>query len=133
MGMDIFISTERPLNSVKATDMEGRFLCKELQSVDFIAKSAGVTPVSEMVSFNSVELASFMEGEGIEGIAPPPEQWFEPSMGIAAVSAILAALEKEASNLQRPQDVVGDLREARRILQAAAEQGIRFHFSMDTP
>ena len=68
-----------------------------------------------------------MEGEGIDGgdIEPPPLQQFRAEDGLATVRALAAHPAAQVEG------VVQDLKECERILDAAVQQGVGWHFEVD--
>ena len=129
MGAAYFIVLERAIDGLE-TGMDGKNLSRHIESLDATARELGVRPLSDYFSVDPVELAEFMEGEEGEpidagdGKLPPLEQ-FSALEGLATVRALAGQPAAWAD------DVAQDLRECERILSAAAQRGIGWHFELD--
>ena len=126
MGAAYFIVLERKIDGVE-TGMDGKSLSQHMDSLDEAARQLGVRPLSEFFSADPEQLAEFMEGEGadIGDVAPPPLQQFAAQDGLATVRAL------SAHPAARTDSVTEDLRECERILSAAAQHGVGWHFEVD--
>ena len=126
MGAAYFIVLERKLDGVD-TGMDGKSLSREIGSLDAAARQLGVRPLSEFFSADPTQLASFVEGEGVEigDTAPPPLQQFNAQDGLATVRALAAHPAARADG------VAEDLRECERVLSAAAQHKVGWHFEVD--
>ncbi len=123
MGAAYFIVLERKIDGVD-TSMDGKSLSRHIESLDEAARELGVRPLSEFFSADLVQLAELMEGGG-EDIEPLALQQFRAQDGLATVRAL-------ASHTAAGVDgVAQDLGECDRILSAAAEHGIGWHFEVD--
>ena len=107
--------------------MDGKSLSRHIESLDAAARQLGVRPLSEFFSIAPEQAAEFMEGEGMDAgdIELTPLQQFSPEEGLATVRALLSHTPVHADH------IVGDLRECERILSAAAQQGVGWHFEID--
>jgi hypothetical protein len=126
MGAAYFIVLERKIDGVD-TGMDGKSLSRHMESLDGAARELGVRPLSEFFSADPEQLAEFMEREGVDvgGDAPPPLQQFAAQDGLATVQALAA------HPAARAEGVAEDLRECERILNAAAQHGVGWHFEVD--
>jgi hypothetical protein len=126
MGAAYFIVLERKIDGLD-TGMDGKSLSRHIDSLDEAARELGVRPLSEFFSADPEEMADFMEGEGIDagdGELPALQQ-FTPQDGLATVRALAAHAAAGADG------VAQDLRECERILSAAAQHGVGWHFEID--
>src|SRR5213594_3096089 len=91
------------------------------------ARQLGLRPLSEFFSADPAQAASFMEGEGMDAgdIDLPPLQQFTAQEGLATVRALVAHAAARADG------VAQDLHECERILSAAAQHGVGWHFEVD--
>jgi hypothetical protein len=107
--------------------MDGKSLSRHMESLDEAARQLGVRPLSEFFSADPKQVASFMEGEGMEAgdIELPPLQQFTAQDGLATVRALAAQAAARADG------VAQDLAECERILSAAAQHGVGWHFEVD--
>jgi len=126
MGAAYFIVLERKIDGMD-TDMDGKSLSRHMESLDEAARQLGVRPLSEFFSADPKQVASFMEGEGMEAgdIEFPPLQQFTAQDGLATVRALAAHAAARADG------VAQDLAECERILSAAAQHGVGWHFEVD--
>jgi hypothetical protein len=120
MGAAYYIVLEKPLAGLD-TMMDGMSLSWHMETLDVLARQMGVRPLSEFFSMGPEELAEFLEGP-VESESPPLRQ-FAAREGLATVKALLARPEARAA--------WHDLRDCERILTAAAEQGVAWHFQAD--
>ncbi len=126
MGSAYYIVLERKIDGLE-TMMDGKSLSRHIESLDAAARQLGVRPLSEFFSIAPEQAAEFMEGEGMDAgdIELTPLQQFSPEEGLATVRALLSHTPVHADH------IVGDLRECERILSAAAQQGVGWHFEID--
>ena len=126
MGAAYFIVLERKIDGVD-TGMDGKSLSQHMESLDEAARQLGVRPLSEFFSADPEQLAEFMEGEGVDvgDTAPPPLQQFTAQDGLATVRALASHVAARADG------VTQDLRECERILSAAVQHGVGWHFEVD--
>ncbi len=122
MGAAYFIVLERQIDGVD-TRMDGKSISREMEALDDAARQLGVRPLSEFFSADPEQLAEFLDGEN--AIELPPLQQFTAQEGLATVRALLA------HPTARTDGVTEDLRQYERILNAAAEHGIGWHFEID--
>ena len=126
MGAAYFIVLERKIDGMD-TSMNGKSLSQHMESLDEAARQLGVRPLSEFFSADPAQLVEFMEGEGVDvgNSEPPPLQQFTAQDGLATVRAL-------ASHAAAREDgVAQDLRDCERILSAAAQHGVGWHFEVD--
>ena len=126
MGSAHYIVLERKIDGLDTT-MDGKSLSRHIESLDRAARQLGVRPLSEFFSIAPEEAAEFMEGEGIDAgnIELAALQQFSPEDGLATVRALLSHTAVHANH------IVHDLRECERILSAAAQHGVGWHFEID--
>jgi len=126
MGAAYFIVLEREIDGVQ-TSMNGKSLSRHMKALDEAARQLGVRPLSAFFSADPVEMAAFMEGEGIEagGVALPPLRQFTAQDGLTTVRALATHPAAQADGVTR------DLEECERILTVAAQHGVGWHFEVD--
>jgi len=126
MGAAYFIALERKIEGLD-TGMDGKSISRHIESLDAAARQLGVRPLSEFLSIAPEQASEFLEGEGVDaaGIDLPPLQQFTAEEGLATVRAL--ATHPTA----RTDGIAQDLRECERILSAAAQQGVGWHFEVD--
>jgi len=126
MGTAYFIVLERKIDGLD-TGMDGKSLSRCMKSLDEAARELAVRPLSEFFSTDPKQLAEFMESEGMDkgDIELPPLQQFPAQDGLATVRALAGHASARAAGVAR------DLRECERILTAAAQHGVGWHFEVD--
>ena len=132
MGVAIFIVPEREPEGLD-TFVDGKALARVSDpSWDELCAQAGVQTIFTYVSMNPDELEALMEEGGIESPdGLPPEEWFEPAVGLAWTRALSAHLRATPQALQDSAGVLEDLADYERIFEGLNAQGIRWHFQVD--
>ena len=126
MGVAHYIVLERGIDGLD-TGMDGKSLSRNIETLDEAARELGVRPLSEFFSADPDQMAEFMQGEGIEtsDAKLPPLQQFTAQDGLASIRALASHIAAQADG------VAQDLRECERILSAAAQHGVGWHFELD--
>ena len=122
MGAAYFIVLERKIDGVDA-GMDGKSLSRHTESLDEAARQLRVCPLSEFFSADPEQMAEFMEEAG--DMELPPLQQFTAQDGLATVRALASHAAAQADG------VAQDLHECERILSAAAQHGVGWHFEID--
>ncbi len=125
MSAAYFIVLERDIGV--DTTMSGKSLSRHIDALDTAARRVGVQQLSEFFSADPQQIASFMRSEGLEpsSAESAPLQQFSADYGLATIRALLADAEIDVSCVD------DDLRICERILIAAQQQGIGWHFEVD--
>ncbi len=122
MGSAYYIVLETKIDGLD-TMMDGKSISRHIEALDKAAEELSVQPLSKFFSMPPEELAEFMDGA--DDIPLPPLKQFSAQDGLATVKALLAHKPVHTDH------VVEDLRECERILTAAAEHGVHWHFQID--
>jgi hypothetical protein len=122
MGSAHYIVLEKEIDGLD-TMMDGKSLSRHIEALDDAARKLGVRPLSEFFSMPPDELAEFLDDA--DDIQLPPLKQFSAQDGLATVRALLTHTPVHADH------VVDDLRECERILSAAGEHGVGWHFQID--
>jgi hypothetical protein len=132
MGTAYFIVLERPVAGLD-TSMDGKSLAKDVADLDWTAKEIGVRPLSEFVGLNPEMAREFLEGDDVStsDIALPELQQFSAEDGLKSVRMLFREIQAWVPGSKDTSGVLADLRECERILDAAAGQGVRWHFEVD--
>jgi hypothetical protein len=132
MGAAYFIVLERQIGGLD-TMMDGKCLARAAEVLDRVAPQLGVRPLSEFISTDPKQAAEFLQGEGADlgDMELPPLQQFPAEDGLNAVRALAAHLQSEPRTVEQADEVIRDLRECERILSAAAQYGVGWHFEID--
>lgn len=126
MGSAYFIVLETPINGLD-TGMDGKSLSRQMSLLDEAARQLGVQPLSEFYSVDPAQLAEFMESEGIDvsDVEPPSLQQFTAQSGLTTVRALASHFAA------RDAGIAQDLRDCERILIAAQQHAVNWHFEVD--
>jgi hypothetical protein len=122
MGAAYYIVLETEIDGMD-TMMDGKSISRHIEALDNAAEELGVQPLSSFFSMPPDELADFMDDT--DDIELPPLKQFAAKDGLTTVKALLAHKPVHVDH------VLEDLRECERILTAAAEHGVRWHFQID--
>lgn len=122
MGAAYYIVLENEIDGLD-TMMDGKSISRHIEALDKAATELGVQPLSKFFSMPPDELEDFLDEA--DDIPLPPLQQFSAADGLATVKALLAHAPAHADH------IVEDLRHCERILSAAAEHGVRWHFQID--
>jgi hypothetical protein len=121
MGAAYYVVLEKPIEGLD-TAMGGKFLSQHIDSLDSVARELGVQPLSEFTSMDADALADVL-GEDVEGIELPALQQFSAQDGLATIRALLPRPEA--------QPALHDLKDCERILSAAEQHKVGWHFQID--
>ena len=126
MGAAYFIVLERKIDGLD-TGMDGKSISRHIEALDAAARELGVRPLSEFFGITPDSAADFMEGESMDvsDLDLPPLQQFTAQDGLATVRALASHAAA------RVDGVAQDLRECERILSAAQQHGVGWHFEVD--
>ena len=122
MGAAYFIVLERTIEGID-TGMDGKHLSAHIESLDEAARQLGVRPLSEFYSADPEQLVELIDG--LDASALSPLKQFAAEVGLITVRALTG---HSASKVEGVSD---DLRECERVLSAAVQHGIGWHFAID--
>ncbi len=126
MGAAYFIVVERKIDGLD-TEMDGKSLSRNMESLDAAAHDLGVRPLSDFFSADPEQAMDFLRGEGVDAneFKLPPLQQFTAQEGLTTVRALAAHTAASANG------VAQDLRACERILNAAMQHSVGWHFEVD--
>jgi hypothetical protein len=132
MGVAYFIVLDRKIEGLD-TGMDGKLLARAAPSLDALATELRVRPLSGFISVDPEQAADFLESEGTgnEGADLPPLRQFPAPEGLATVRALAAHLRARPAAVKETADVLQDLGDCERILNAAAQHGVKWHLEVD--
>jgi hypothetical protein len=133
MSVALYVVTEKGLPGFDASSVCGKALETAQNQLDALAKQLGLTPLTDFISVDPEEAADFLEGEGIDDVIIPAEQWYDADDGLKTVQGLLAALREEPGRLKKvkTERVVEDLDAIEKMLLAARKLRVRFHLAVD--
>ena len=113
--------------------VDGKALGRAEHTLDALADDLGVQRLMQFFSASPEELADFAGAQGLDlrenPIQTPSEKWFSANDGLKSVSALMEALEDK--KIEHAGPIIQDLKEFKRVLDAAREDGVRWHLSID--
>lgn len=121
MGSAHYIVLEKEIDGLD-TMMDGKRLSRQIEALDKAANELGVRPLSGFFSMDRDAMADVI-GDDFDDMEIPPLQQFSAQDGLATVRALLPRPEA--------QPAIQDLQACERILSAAAQHGVRWHFQID--
>jgi hypothetical protein len=121
MGAAYYIVLEKQIEGLD-TMMDGKRLSKNIESLDAVARELGILPLTSFTSMDAGAIKTIF-GDDAEGIEVPPMIQFSAEDGLKTVRALLPRPEA--------QPALNDLKDCERILTAAAQHGVGWHFQID--
>jgi hypothetical protein len=118
------------------TAVNGKFLSQDAKRLAKIAKSLGICPLEEYVSYSPEEARAMMEDMGtdpddIEGMELPEQKWYDPQEGLDWVGQVSAHVRANPSLVRNPKGVLADLEEYGTVLEQVKEVGARWNLQVD--
>lgn len=126
-GFDTFVNGKAVAHATDELDE----LCRQngLQTLDsFMGQS--MDEISDMLG-EDIELPESEVGDDGDGESRGDAKWFEPSEGLAVISAIISAIERKPDALDDPQAVLEDLMEYKAVLERAAAIEAQWALALD--
>lgn len=114
------------------TFVNGKFLAKNNNGLEEMAKRLGVRPLMSFFSMSNEELSSLEEECAIDlgkAKSRTADTWFTAEEGLRTVNVLLENLS--SSKLKDVAGVEADLREFARILEFAEANDVRWHLAVD--
>ena len=118
------------------TMVNGKFLSQNATQLEKIARSLGVPPLEEYVSYSPEQARGMMEDLGtdpleIEGMELPEQKWYEPHEGLDWVSKVSAQVRADPSSVRNSEGVLADLDEYRTVFDRARSIKARWNLRID--
>lgn len=136
MALAIVVTLEKELPTPAAAAAyakakTGKALGRESDRLHTAARSRNVSPLTALLSENQAVLRAQMEAEGFDPskMRLPPELWFDAAEGLKTVRGLSEYVTAHLNDYKQPNAILRDLKAAEAILSAAAEAGVRFHFT----
>jgi hypothetical protein len=101
-----------------------------LERLDKLLAKVGLPTLGEFVSGDPAEWEN-MDDEDPEARAMPPEQWFRPADGLAAVRAAIELLRQRPKAISWSAVAIEELQQVEAELAAADARKTRFHFAIN--
>lgn len=118
------------------TMVNGKFLSQDAKRLEKIAKSLGIHPLEEYVSYSPEDARTMMEEMGtdpdtIEGMQLPEQEWYDPQEGLDWVEQVSNHIRSNPSSVKNAKGVLADLDEYRTVLAQAKQVGARWNLQVD--
>ena len=118
------------------TVVNGKFLSQEARPLAKIARSLGIRPLEEYVSYTPEEAREMMEELGddageIEGTELPEQKWYQSEEGLDWVSQVSTHIRANPSAVRNAEGVLADLHEYRAVFERAKAIGARWNLQVD--
>jgi hypothetical protein len=126
-----FIVLEKKIENLDQS-MEGKMLARATEALEDIATLHKVRPLTGFTSIDPADAAAFLESEDpdMDKGKLPPLQQFTPDEGLLTVKALISHLETQPSAVRNSEGVLRDLRACDRILSAAKQHDLKWHFEV---
>lgn len=135
MSSAVYVALEKEIPGIDASSVCGKWLARAWEALNALGETTGSRPLADFVSADPADLASLLgeDDSAVEAIKIPDEQWFDPAEALTAVAAMLAVARGGSPAFRKVsvEDVIADLESAQRVLIAARDSGVRFHFAFD--
>jgi hypothetical protein len=113
--------------------VNGNALANEGDNLERMTMRLGVKPLMSFFSVSPEELSGLAEDHGVDvkatGLQPPEEEWFSAEDGLNTVRKLIDRFERLESS--RSKQVISNLKEFERVLNAANQGGVRWHLAID--
>jgi hypothetical protein len=133
MALAILLTLQRDVPDAPPTPKAatGKAMARELEKLDFLARSNKVPQPSTLLSEPQAALIAQLTADGfdVSKMRLPPERWLPASEGLQLLAALIAHLEAKPNDAKQPSAVLRDLRAAEATLKAADAAGVAFHFT----
>ena len=116
--------------------VNGKFLSHDDKRLEKVAKTVGIRPLGEFVSYSPEEARAMMEDMGtdpgeIEEMELPERKWYDSQDGLDWVRQVSVYLQANPSAVKNPEGVLADLEEYRTVLDQAKAVGARWNLQVD--
>lgn len=126
MGVGIYPVFSEQLEGMPVFNSDGKALSRAIWDAVADDNANPIIRLQELLSFDPEELAEFAEGEGLVDADVPETQWHDPNEGLRILGEI-------TSKSAAPPDVLEDVAELTAMLELAAQAGVKFYLTLDTP
>jgi hypothetical protein len=106
------------------TTVDGKALSRAIELLDRLALSAGVTPLTEFISFESDDYGVLEEAD----IELPAVKWSSAADGLRTVRALLDGVRRTREG---DGALLADLHALEKVLVQADERHVRWHLAID--
>jgi hypothetical protein len=126
MGVAFFIVLERKIDGLDTT-VDGKGLGRSMEALDQAATELGVTQLTDFFGADPEMVAEYcrLENEDVSRLTLPPLGYFSAGDGLVSIRALLKHPVAQDEGIAR------DLKECERVLEAASQHGVGWHFELD--
>lgn len=131
MGAAIYVvSSDSSVDVVSM--MCGKSLARVADRLGRFAREKGLAELEMYLSQDPDELADFLDGEDVDDVELPAEEWFDGDLGIKVMEEYLQLLDDvDCPDDCRTEGVRVDLQDAALAIKAIAESGAKWHLVID--
>jgi hypothetical protein len=118
------------------TMVNGKFLSQDAKRLEKVARSLGLRPLEDYVSYAPEEARAMMEDLGLdpEEIARTVlhrQQWFDAQEGLDLVAKLTAHIRANPRAVKNVTGVLADLQEYKEVFEKARKIGARWNLQVD--
>lgn len=124
MSLAYFIVVNHPEPGFD-TFVNGKYVAKQSEQLDTLAKRLGVTPLESFLSVSQNVAEEFDLAD------TPTEEWFDAEQGLQTVQALIQHLELHPDEVKNVKGVLEDLREYEEVLKNTQKAKMKWRFEMD--
>jgi hypothetical protein len=136
MGAGWYVALERGIPGTSGKlPHNGRALLFAQHHLEEFARDAGLPPLKDFFSSDPTAVAAYLHDQGIEADADEmsDESWFDAADALPTVRLCRERLADPPAGLGQVDRVGEDLAAMETILQAADQNGVRFHIATGLP
>lgn len=135
MGAAFFIVLDQKAPGFD-TMVNGKFLSQDAKRLEKIAKTLGIEPLEDFVSYSPDEAQAMMEDMGAdsdeaEGMGLPEQKWYDAQEGLDWLGQVTAHIRANPTSVRNANGVLADLEEYRTVLEQAKKIKARWNLQVD--
>ncbi|MCC9630112.1 hypothetical protein LOC68_17095 [Blastopirellula sp. JC732] len=114
-------------------EAEGKLLFDQFETLDAIAEAIDSPRFSSFGDDRPIPEDFDGDEDDLDEALGPWDEWYSPAEGLKMVIALIDAIAEEADfseQLDFPDEVIAELTEMKRCLEAAVEQGVLFRLEL---
>jgi hypothetical protein len=115
------------------TSVNGKFLSNESAQLETIARTLGISPLEEYISYSPEEARAMMEefGADDDGGELPEQKWFDPQEGLDCAGKLFEYVQTNPDAVGNAEGVLSDLLEFKEVFKKADTVGSRWNLQVD--
>ena len=129
MGVAFCVVFKKAVPPYRTLGGDNIALVSGYDKLDALAEKKGLRTLGSFLSADPEDFADMMEMDAAE-LELPPEEWFSPNDGLAAVQALIAYLRDQPKALKKSKEMLAELQQVATELAAGKRAKVKFHFSL---